>query len=241
MNLSLTTPIYTFKLPSNGKEVQARPFLVGEEKVLLIAAESKDVKDITEATKAVITQCISPDSKVDINKLPFFDVDYLFIALRAKSIGETIDVQFLCENPLEDGTPCGGSFDATLNIQDVQISKRDDISPSIDMGDLHITMDYPTYDVMKQVGDDEIPLAGKIKIIAGSISRVIIKGSVKTRKDFTPLEMLKFVEGLTQQQFRKLETFIDNLPSFVVTAQATCPACGFNHFLRYDDFESFFL
>ena len=101
-------------------------------------------------------------------------------------------------------------------------------------------MKYPTYAVMKTLGEDDITIEKKIKIISASIDQVIDKNKVYTSKDFTPNEIRNFVEGLTQDQFKKLEEYVDNFPSFVVNAEAKCPHCGFDHKIKYDNFASFF-
>ena len=104
----IDVPIYNVKLPSTGQELSVRPFLVKEEKMLLMAVKSDDAQEIIRTTKQVINNCIvSPE--IDVDTLPFFDIDYLFIALRAKSVGESIDVNFICQSEV-DGDKCGGKL-----------------------------------------------------------------------------------------------------------------------------------
>lgn len=233
-------PTYTIKLPSNGKEITIRPFLVKEEKLLLIAAQSKDENEIINATKQVINNCVI-EGDVNVDTLPFFDIDYIFISLRAKSIGETVSVNFTCNN-LVDDVPCNNRFVANIDMAKSEIVKADNISDDISLsGTLKIKMKYPTYSVMKTLNDDDINLEKKIKIITSSISQIIDKDKVYTSKDFTPDEVKTFIEGLTQDQFAKLENYVDNFPSFVVNAEATCSKCGYEHKIKYDNFTTFFL
>lgn len=236
----LDVPTYTLKIPSNGKEITIRPFVVKEEKLLLIAAESKDENDIIAATKQIINNCIV-SGEVNIDTLPFFDVDYIFIALRAKSIGESIEVKFTCNNVTDEGIECDSNFSANIDIAKCSVVKNDDIKNDIMLsGGIRLKMKYPSYSVMKSINADDINMEKKIKIIASSIDQVIEKDKVYTSKDFTPDELKTFVEGLTQEQFKKLEEYIDNFPTFVVNAEATCAKCGHEHRIKYDNFSSFF-
>lgn len=236
----ITLPTYKVKLPSSGKEVTIRPFTVKEEKLLLMALQSQDERDIINTTKQVITNClVNGDIKVD--SLPFFDVDYLFIALRGKSVGETVDVSFKCNNTV-DGNTCGNIFDTKIDIANVKMIKDDTIDPKIKVSPtILVKMRYPNYQDMKIIMDSDTELNKKIHMIVASIEYIQEKEKVYTLKDMTRDELYKFVEGLTQDQFKKLEYFVDNLPTFVVTANAKCKKCGFNHSLEYNDFTSFFV
>jgi hypothetical protein len=233
-------PIYELKLPSNGKVVKIRPFLVKEEKLLLMAVESQDEKEIINVTQQVINNCLI-ESDVKIETLPFFDVDYLFIALRAKSVGEHIEVKFTCNNIHED-KKCGYIFPAHIDISNCELVKDENIKSTINIGKGYmIMMKYPNYTTMKTILDDDAVLDKKIRIIAASIDSIINGDEVFTTKDKTKEELIEFVEGLTQQQFRLLEEFVNNFPSFIIRAKAKCSKCGFDHSLEYKEFASFFV
>ena len=233
-------PIFQVKLPSNQKEVSFRPFIVKEEKLLLMAVESDNENEIINTTKQVINNCLV-ESNVNIDTLPFFDVDYLFIALRAKSIGEAIEVKFTCNNWLGDRV-CGNIFPAQIDIANCQIVKNDSIPKIIDLGkNIKIKMKYPNYTTMKSILDNDMVLNKKLNIIAGSVDQIIEGEKIHTDKDFTKEELIQFLEGLTKEQFNKIEFFVENFPSFVITAQAQCNKCGFNHNLTYNEFASFFV
>ena len=241
MPLPMTeTPTYELKIPSTGQEITVRPFLVKEEKLLLIALESKDDIEIINTTKQIIKNCILTEG-IDLDKLPFFDVDYIFIALRAKSVGENIEVNFICNNTLEDDSICNNTFKADIDISNCEIRKNEEITPDINLsGTLKVKMKYPNYAAMKQLSENEDNFSKKIRLIVNCIDRIIDKDKIYTSKDFTPLEAKAFVEGLTEQQYKKLENFVNNFPSFFVNAEATCEKCGFNHNIKYDNFASFF-
>lgn len=233
-------PTYEIKIPSTGKLITIRPFLVKEEKLLLMALQSNDERDIINTTKQVIRNCII-DDEVDVDKLPFFDIDYLFIALRAKSVGESIEIKFTCNNRVE-GERCGHVFPARIDVSNCKVIKDESISNEITLsGGMKVKMKYPSYAVMKTILDDEASMNKKIKIIVGSIDYIQDKDKVYSAKDVSKDELTSFVESLTQEQFRKLETFVDSFPSFVVTTEAKCDKCGFDHRLEYRDFSSFFV
>jgi hypothetical protein len=234
-------PIYELKLPSTGKAVKVRPFIVKEEKLLLIAAESNDNTEIIETTKQVINNCLVGDN-VNIETLPFFDVDYLFIALRAKSVGEAIDIKFTCNNVLPDGNPCGANFPAKIDIANCKVIKNNSIKPEIYMpNDTMVKMKYPNYTTMKLIMGNSLIINKKINIIVGSIDLIKQKDKIYTNKDLSKEELIQFVEGLTQEHFKKLEEFVDNFPSFVITTKAKCSKCQFKHELEYREFTSFFV
>lgn len=234
-------PIYELKLPSNGKEIRVRPFLVKEEKLLLIAAESDDVEEIIKTTKQVINNCLI-DKDVDIDKLPFFDIDYLFIGLRAKSISETMEMRFTCNAVNSDQRACGHIFETEIDISNAKIYKND-IPNTFKFEDAKgttVKMKYPSYSIMKTLNEKDNAFENKIKVIIACIDQIVQKDKVYTSKDFTKKELQTFVESLTQENYKKLELFVDNFPYFAVNVEKKCPKCGFNHDIRYTDFASFF-
>jgi len=235
----IDVPVYEIKLPSNGKEVRFRPFLVKEEKLLLIAAKTNDANEIIKTTKQVINNCII-DSDINVDAMPFFDVDCLFIAMRAKSVGESIEVNFVCQKETEIGK-CGGKFPIKIDISNVEVDKKQNTSFDIEFNsNLIFKMKYPTYSVVKLLNDNDDSMEKKIKIIAASIDKIFINGSYYSNKDMAPEEIYSFIENLTQEQFNKLSEYIANFPAFFVKAKGNCTKCGQSHEVRYKDFVRFF-
>lgn len=235
----IDVPTFDLTFPSNGQTVKARPFLVKEEKLLLMASESKDINEVINATIQVLNNCVL-DEDINIEKLPFFDIDYLFIALRAKSVGENIEIRFTCNN-IVDGDTCNNIFPATLDISNCVIVKDDNVSDDIKVGEgKSVKLKYPTYRQMKLITSNDSDTDKKIRLIASCIEFIYDKDQIYSAKDHTKEELVEFVEGMTENNFKKMEAFIDNLPSFAVTAEATCDKCGFQHKLRYTNFERFF-
>ena len=232
-------PIYDLRIPSTQKEIQVRPFKVKEEKLLLMAAESDDTNEVVNVTKQVLNNCILTED-VDIDKLPFFDVDFLFIALRGLSIGDKIELQFTC-NAVIDDKKCGHVYEDELDLSKCRIVKDESINSDINLGNgLSMKMKYPTYSLMKQMEAGEAVIDRKIKVIANCIDMIIKGDEVHTTKDLTKTELVDFIEELSESQFKKLEMFVDNFPYFVVDIENTCPKCKTMHRKEYRDFSAFF-
>lgn len=240
MTLMFEVPEYYIKLPCSGKEIKVRPFLVKEEKLLLMAIESKDTQEIIRTTKQVVQQCILTEG-VDVNQLPFFTVDYLYICLRAKSIGEAVDIEFQCNAEVGEGEMCNHHFPAKIDVANVVVNGLDnpktiDITPQT-----KLLMKYPTYSVMKTIEDAPTKIDKKVSLIGSCIKSIHQGNKVHTPgKDMTPGEVRQFIENMTQQAFKRCEEFIDNLPTFYVAAEADCPKCGYHHRIQYTDFDTFF-
>lgn len=232
-------PIYDLRIPSTQKEIQVRPFKVKEEKLLLMAAEAEDMNEVITVTKQILNNCILTEG-VDIDKLPFFDVDFLFIALRGLSIGDKIELQFTC-NAIIDENKCGFVYEDNLDLSKCRIVKDESISDRIELGSgLSMKMKYPSYALMKQMEAGEVVIDRKIKVIANCIDMIVKGDEIHTTKDLSKKELIEFVEELSEFQFRKLEMFVDNFPYFVVDIENTCPKCKTLHRKEYRDFSAFF-
>jgi hypothetical protein len=235
----IITQTFEVQLPSNGSKIIFRPFLVKEEKLLLIAAETRDPNEIINTTKQVITNCIV-HGNFNIDLLPFFDIDYLFVLLRAKSVGETVSVNFRCNNVV-DGKDCGAIFPVDIDITNIKVEKPniDDkiwITPMVG-----VKMKYPKYSAMKLAVDNENEYDRRFRIIQNSIEMVFNDTQTwSNNKDFTLDDSKEFLESLTQQQYAQLEKWIDNFPDLYVQAEHTCEKCKFHHTIKYRDFDAFF-
>lgn len=231
-------PIYDLTVPSSKKIITVRPFSVKEEKLLLMAVESKDNDEVIRTVKQVVNNCIVSED-VDIDKLPFFDVDYMFIFLRAKSVGESVDVNLTCNNILENGNKCGHVFQTAMDISKCELI-TEDVSDDIKLDDKGngVKLKYPNYATIKRVEENEID--AKTNMIVNSIDYIYDKKSKYSAKDHSKEELKDYIEGLTEENYKKLEAYVDNYPTFAVNLEATCPSCGFRHKVRYTDFYDFF-
>ena len=233
-------PIYDFTIPSSGKVIRVRPFTVKEEKLLLIAIESKVAADIIATVKQVINNCVQDDN-IDVDKLPFFDIDYLFIFLRAKSVGDEVTVSLTCNNVLENGEECGHNFEAQADVGNVELIKYDGVLDDIKLGPAAgVKMRYPNYGIMRKL--EELPeIDKKTHIIVSSIDYIYDKTGMHSYKDYTTDELKDFVEGLTEENYKKLERYVDLFPTISGKIDTNCPKCGFHHNVRYSDFFDFFI
>lgn len=235
----IDVPLYDLTLPSSGKEIKVRPFLVKEEKLLLIAAESKDPESIIRTTLQVVSNCIV-EGDVNVNALPFFDIDYLFIALRAKSLGESVQVNFKCNNTVED-TVCGNVFPVNIDIANVEIYDLEKPKTVQLTNTTSLRMKFPTYSLMRMLDEKDNALEKKTKIMAACIDAIVEKNNIMSSKDFSREQLSSFIDGLTEEQLKKIQVFTDKMPSFAIKANQKCKKCGFDHSITYKDFTTFFM
>jgi hypothetical protein len=231
-------PTYELTIPSSQEVIIVRPFSVKEEKLLLMAMESKDVDEIIKTVKQIINNCVIKGD-VNIDKLPFFDIDYMFVFLRAKSVGDTVEVSLTCNNVV-DNRPCGNVFEADLNVGKTEVINKEGITNDIKLSAQQgVKMKYPNYGSMKRVEEGN-PLDVKTNIIVNSIDYIYDKDGMYSWKDYSKEELKEFVEGLTEENYNKLQDFVDNFPTINALLEATCNKCGFHHKVRYTDFYDFF-
>jgi hypothetical protein len=236
----IDVPTYEMKLPSSCKTVRVRPFTVKEEKLLLMAAESKNLKDVTETVKQVINNCII-DGEFDVETAPFFDVDYAFIYLRAKSIGDKQKVNLTCANKPDGEHECGNVISAEADMNDVDIVINPELSAEIRLdANKGVKMKYPPYSTIKMIENEELAIDKKTMMIVSCIDQIFDKDSVYAAKDYSIGDLKAFVEQLTEANYKKLEAWTQDLPTFLAIIRAKCNKCGFEHEVRYADFEDFF-
>jgi hypothetical protein len=237
-------PTFELVIPSNQKKLAYRPYTVAQEKVLLMAAEAGDAQTIHAATKQAVSECII-DKSVDVGKLAPFDVDYIFAHMRAKSVSETAELDFTCHNKVNKSQlgdfECGGQFTVTVNINDVKVIINEARGDKIDLGNgLIVETQYPTYDSLRNLSEDESELQTSIKLIASSIKGVSKGAAMVPAKDVLLADSMKFIESLTKAQYEKLKTHVEDVPHFEVKTKAKCPHCQFEHEIKFTDITSFF-
>ena len=205
----IATPTYELVLPSNNKTIKYRPFLVKEEKLLVLALESEDSKQITNAIKAVLSSCIKTRG-VKVETLPTFDIEYLFLNIRGKSVGEVIEVNLYAP---DDGVT---SVPVEINIDDIRVNKDENHTNKIQLDDtLMMEMRYPSLDQFIDNNFDvggEVNLEKSFELIAASIETVYNDEEVWSASDCTKKELVAFLEQMNTVQFKKVEKFFETMP-----------------------------
>jgi hypothetical protein len=233
-------PYYSVTIPSTGKEAKFRPFLVKEEKILLLALESGDEDEILNATVQIIQNCLG-DSTV-VKKLTSYDVEYLFLKIRQKSIGETTTLRFRHKNGVnKSGDKCKHVQEVTVNLDEVEVLGTD-IPPDIKLTDtMGMKMRYPTYNETKIFSNRTGNLVDKvITTVAACIEMIWDNDQMYYSKDSTIDERIEFLENLNKDQFQDIEKFFTNIPRLYKEIQYTCDKCGEITKYKLEGLNSFF-
>ena len=233
----IATPTYELELPSTGKTIQYRPFLVKEEKLLVIALESDSTKQITTAIKSVIKNCVLTKG-VKIEDLPTFDIEYLFLNIRGKSVGEDIEVNIVC--PDDDET----NVTVNVNLDDIQVIKSDDHTDKIKLDDkIMMQMKYPSLDqFIKNNFDisDKNVMDQSFELIASCVDKIFTEDEVWTTSDCTKKEMNDFLEQMNSSQFKEIEAFFQTMPKLSHTIKVTNPNTKVESEVVLEGLASFF-
>lgn len=226
----LDTPTYELTLPSTGKKVKFRPFLVKEHKVLLTMAEAEN-SEVSRIIRELVDVCTF--NKLNVKDLPHFDIEYIFMNLRAKSISEVVDVVVNCE--------CGEKIDASFNIEDLKVVSKDGHTNKILINqEIGVELNYPKIDDVVDVfaSNDNQKV---IDLIIKSIKAVYNSEEYYEAKDQTKEEIEDFVYSLTKDQFDKLEQFFVTAPKIVQTIECDCPKCGKHNVSKLEGLQNFFV
>ncbi len=205
----ITTPTYELELPSNKKTIHYRPFLVKEEKILIIAMESEDAKQITNAVKTVISNCILTKG-VKVNELSTFDIEYLFLNIRGKSVGESVDVLITCP---DDGTT---QVPISINLDEIKVTVSEKHSKDIKLDDtLTLRMKYPSIEEFIKNNfsiEESVSVDETFDLITSCIDQVYNEEESWSASDCTKKELNEFLEQLDSNQFKKVESFFETMP-----------------------------
>ena len=203
----LTTPTYELEIPSTDEKIKYRPFLVKEEKILMMAMESKTSSDITQAVKDIVSECTF--NKVKIDDMPMFDVEYIFLNIRSKSVGEVSKLKLLCP---DDGKTYA---DVEVNLSEVKVQVGDDHTNKIDLGNgMGMIMKYPTIDSFKESGIRDINPNNMLEVISTCILQIYEEEGKKVydTKDQTKKEVTDWIEQLNSKQFKDVQNFFETMP-----------------------------
>ena len=232
----IATPTYELELPSTGATVKYRPFLVKEEKVLVIALESEDNKQITNAIKAVLKSCILSKG-IKVENLPTFDIEYLFLNIRGKSVGEDLEVNIICPDDEETQVP------VTINLDEIEVQRDDKHTNKIKVDDsIMMEMKYPSLEqfIKNNFDFNENVMDQSFELIATCIDKVYTEDEVWTAADCTKKEMRDFLEQMNSQQFKEIETFFETMPKLSHTINVTNPKTKVKSDVVLEGLSSFF-
>jgi hypothetical protein len=233
----IVTPRYELELPSTEENITYRPFLVKEEKVLVIALESEDSKQITNAIKTVIQNCIITKG-IKVEKLPTFDIEYLFLNIRGKSVGEEIEVNIVCP---DDGTT---QVPVSIDLEDIKIEKNENHSKQIKIDTaIMMEMKYPSLDqFIKNNFDfsDKNAMDQSFELIASCIDKIYTEEEVWASADCTKKEIKEFVESMNSTQFKDIEKFFETMPKLSHSVTVTNPNTKVESVVVLEGLSSFF-
>ena len=233
----ISTPTYELELPSTGQEIKYRPFLVREEKLLVLALESEDVKQITNAIKNVIKNCIETKG-IKVESLPTFDIEYLFLNIRGKSVGEEIEVNIICPDDEDTTVP------VTIDIDSIKVQKNDEHTNHIKIDDsIMIEMRYPSLDQFIKSNFDfttNNAMDQSFDLIASCVDKIYTEEEVWSSADVTKKEIIEFLDQMNSSQFKKIENFFDTMPKLSHKVNVVNPNTGVESEVVLEGLSSFF-
>ena len=232
----IATPTYELVLPSSNRKIKYRPFLVKEEKILIIALESQDQKQIANAVKSILSSCIlTRGTKVE--KLSTFDIEYLFLNVRGKSVGEHIEVMVTCPDDGKTQVPM------SINIDSIKVKKSKGHKTDIKLDDVYtLKMRYPSLDefIKSNFAMDKMEVDDTFDLIASCIDQVYSEEESWTQEDCTQKELSEFLEQLNSAQFKEIEEFFNTMPKLSHTVKVKNPNTGVENEILLEGLQNFF-
>ena len=233
----IATPTYELVLPSTDQTIQFRPFLVKEEKLLVLALESEDNKQITTAIKSVLKNCVLTKG-IKVEQLPTFDIEFLFLNIRGKSVGEELEVNIVC--PDDETT----QVTVDINLDDIQVQKNEEHNKQIKLDEnLMMEMKYPSLDQFIKNNFDfneKNQMDQSFQLIASCIDKIYSEEEVWATADCTKKEVKDFLEQMNSGQFKLIETFFETMPKLSHTISVTNPKTKVENDVVLEGLASFF-
>lgn len=234
----IATPTYELELPSTGQTIEYRPFLVKEEKLLVLALEGEDIKEITTAIKNVIKGCIKTKN-IKVENLPTFDIEYLFLNIRGKSVGEEIEVSLICPDDGETTVP------VKMYVDEIKVKKSEEHTNKIEVDEtITMEMKYPSLDqFIKNNFDfstDSKPVDQSFDMIASCVDKIYTSEEVWSSADVSKKEIIEFLDQMNTSQFKQIEKFFETMPKLSHDVQITNPNTGVESTVTLEGLSSFF-
>lgn len=236
----IDVPLYEVSLPSDGKKLKIRPFLVKEQKLFLIANESKEMVEKLKIIKQVINNCVIEPAGLDIDSLAIMDIEYLFLNLRARSIGEIVEVDFECQNNVED-KKCGHRTTLKFNllealvedVENIRKMKKIELTPNVGL-----MMRFPDFEATQNLLNGAA--VDDVDLVVNCIDYIYDENQLYYRKDLTHEEIVEWLENLSHGSYEKLEAFFKAIPKVRLKNNFTCGKCGYSEPVTLEGIESFF-
>jgi hypothetical protein len=233
----IATPTYELELPSTEQTIEYRPFLVKEEKLLVLALESQDTKQITTAIKTVIKNCIETKN-IKVESLPTFDIEYLFLNIRGKSVGEDIEVNIVCPDDEET------TVSININIDEIQVKKDSEHNKRIKLdSSIVMEMKYPSLDQFIKTNFDlsaDNTMEQSFELISSCIDKIYTEDEIWVASDVTKKELIEFLEQMNSAQFKQIEKFFETMPKLSHTVKVTNPKTQVESEVVLEGLSSFF-
>tara|TARA_Y100000310_G_scaffold301067_1_gene337200 strand:- start:265 stop:972 length:708 start_codon:yes stop_codon:yes gene_type:complete len=229
----LSVPKFELELPSTGQKLNYRPFLVKEEKILLMAMEGENEQEIMNAVSHIIDNCITEE--LDTQILPTFDIEYIFLKLRSKSVNEFAEVSFKCEK-------CETPNKHNINLEEIEISKTETHSNMIQLdSNIGMQMRYPTTKLMQNINtENREDISHVFDIVENCVEMIFDDDDSYIMDDYTKKEKEEFFNNLTQKQFEKIQEFFTTMPKLQHIINQTCTDCGHEEEITLEGLTNFF-
>lgn len=228
-------PTYSTKLPSTGEEVKFKPFTTKNEKALLLAQESEELDVMIDTLIDVLKDCII--TKLDYDKLAIFDIEYLFLQIRCRSVGEIAELIFSCDACTDEKAKMKVSFD--LNKVNVEFDKTH-TKRIVLFDEVGVLMKYPTYKTLNKINENKTEGEIEFDLILECIDYIFNGNEIHKLEDESPQEVIDFFDGLTKPNFQKIYQFFDTMPKLVQRVKFNCPVCDKTHNKIMEGIEYFF-
>jgi len=239
----LDVPIYEVKLISNDKIIRFRPFLVKEQKLFLMASESEDGKETINVIRQVLKNCVLDEINVDT--LPTFDLEYIFMNMRARSVDEIVDLQYKCNNTFknekDEDVRCTGTVGFKFNLLEIQPTKHEGHTNQIKLTEtLGVCLKYPTFEMVKKYEDmDENAVL--MHVLVDCIEYIFDKEQIYYAKDSTKEELEEFIDSMQQKDLEKFKDFFDKMPEIKKDVEFKCPKCEYQENITIKGMQNFFV
>ena len=235
----IDTPVYDLELPLSKKKIRFRPFLVKEQRNLMMAMESDDKETIERNIRQVLHNCTLTEG-LEIDKWPIIDVEFYFINLRARSVGEVVQNRYRCENEVEEKV-CGNLMDVELNVLEIQPDMTNVVDDVIQINDkISVKLKFPEFSILERANKFESVTDMAFDMIAESVEYIFDGEQYYYAAESEPDEIIEFIESLNQDQFNKIENFFNNLPKLNKKIEMDCKKCKFHHTIEVEGLDSFF-